>query len=170
MPTNFEKLDQTALAIANYFIKKSDSKVTPLQLIKLVYISYGYTLAILNKKLFNEEIEAWQFGPVIPSVYHSFKHFGRSNIKEVSKNLTFDDELNFIEVTPEINIENEDEHELVDAILDKVWDRYQQYNGYELIDLTHKENTPWDNVYTKGKRGLTINDESIYKYYNELLG
>jgi len=49
---------QNPLSVANYFIEKSNFTATPLQLIKLTYISYGYVLAITDKQLFTKQIEA----------------------------------------------------------------------------------------------------------------
>jgi len=159
---------QRTLAIANYFIKKSNNTITPLQLIKLVYIAYGYTLAILNKKLFSEEIEAWQFGPVVPSVYHTFKHYKKSPITDLSTEITFDDNFKFNEEIFTMNSEDEN-YETVIQILDKVWENYQQYSGYELIDLTHKDGTPWSNIFNYDKHHIKIDDNSIKDYYKSLL-
>lgn len=49
-------------AVANYFIEKSiesGNSVSPLQLIKLVYIAHGWTLALYKRPLINETVEVW---------------------------------------------------------------------------------------------------------------
>ena len=68
--------------IANAFLEKSFNtrsykkyKIDNLMLNKLVYLTYGYGLALLKQKIFYEDIQAWQYGPVIPSIYHEFKSF-----------------------------------------------------------------------------------------------
>src|SRR5882724_82988 len=74
---------ETSLSIANYFIKKareSGAEMTPMKLIKLVYISYGWYLAFANKPLINEKVQAWKYGPVVPSVYQEFKKFYKGQI------------------------------------------------------------------------------------------
>ncbi len=159
---------QRTLAIANYFIQKSNYTITPLQLIKIVYISYGYTLAILDKKLFSEEIEAWQFGPVVPSIYHTFKHYKKEAVSALSTEITFDDNFHFIEQIFTMDKEDEN-YEVTIKILDKVWDSYKQYSGYELIDLTHKNNTPWSQVFKHNQHHIKLEDKEIKKYYTELL-
>jgi uncharacterized phage-associated protein len=61
-------------AIANYFIARAAAdgkRLTPLQLIKLVYIAHGWYLGLTGEPLINEPPEAWQYGPVIPSLYPS---------------------------------------------------------------------------------------------------
>jgi uncharacterized phage-associated protein len=159
---------QRTLAIANYFIKKSDYTVTPLQLIKIVYISYGYVFAILDKKLFSEKIEAWQFGPVVPSIYHTFKHYKKESISELSIEITFDKNFHFNEQIFTMDKESEN-YEITIQILDKVWDSYKKYTGYELIDLTHKDNTPWSQVFQYNQHHITLEDSAIKTYYAELL-
>lgn len=55
------------ITIANYFIKKyqEDDKLTPMKLIKLTYIAYGWYLALRNgEKLVSEKPQAWDLGPI----------------------------------------------------------------------------------------------------------
>ena len=150
------------------FYQKSNYTVTPLQLIKIVYISYGYVLAILDEKLFSEEIEAWQFGPVVPSIYHTFKHYKKESVSELSTEITFDDNFHFNEEIFTMDKENEN-YETTIQILDKVWDSYKKYSGYELIDLTHKDNTPWSQVFKHNQHHIKLEDSAIKTYYSKLL-
>jgi uncharacterized phage-associated protein len=60
--------------------KKQGFALTPMQLLKLVYIAHGWALMILERDLFADRIEAWKYGPVIPVLYHATKHFGRNPI------------------------------------------------------------------------------------------
>lgn len=77
-----------ALAVANYLLelaKEKGMKLQPLKLMKLVYIAHGYMLALCNRSALNprfDRVEAWKYGPVIPSVYHSFKSYGHNPITE----------------------------------------------------------------------------------------
>ena len=76
-----------SIALANFFIDKSTSEkcdITLLKLVKLVYIAHGYLLALLNRSFLNsryDKVEAWRLGPVIPTVYHTFKYNANSPIK-----------------------------------------------------------------------------------------
>ena len=47
--------------------KRRDLTLTPMQLVKLAYIAYGWYLAIYEKRLFDDRIEAWKYGPIIPN-------------------------------------------------------------------------------------------------------
>src|SRR5687767_12203236 len=70
-------------SIANYFIDLAAAegkKLTPLQLIKLVYIAHGWYLGLTGKPLINESPQAWQYGPVIPSLYHALKIHGNDAV------------------------------------------------------------------------------------------
>ncbi|MFC0184306.1 Panacea domain-containing protein [Pseudarcicella hirudinis] len=75
----------SALAIASKFIDlgiQSGKPVSPMKLQKIVYFAQGVHLARYQKPLIDEAVEAWTYGPVIPSLYHTFKHLGNSPIVE----------------------------------------------------------------------------------------
>ena len=73
--------------VANFFFERGERDgipITPLKLNKLVYIAYGWVAGAIGQRLFDEEIEAWQHGPVIRSLYDEFKHFKNRPITERS--------------------------------------------------------------------------------------
>jgi uncharacterized phage-associated protein len=92
----------TALDVAQYFIAVAPEEegITHLKLEKLVAYAQAMSLAMLDRPLFTEEIEAWDQGPVIPSVYDEFKGNGKSPIpaklSEQNARENFDDEQKFI--------------------------------------------------------------------------
>jgi len=70
-------------AVADYFIECSKNEkifLSNLSIQKLSYFAYGWIIATEDEKLFYDRIEAWQYGPVIPSLYHQLKQFGRGRI------------------------------------------------------------------------------------------
>lgn len=162
-------MENNALSIANYFIDlagKNNEKIKPLRLMKLVYIAHGYILAILNKSALNkrfDRVEAWKFGPVIPSVYHSFKIYGSDDIKEKTKIFTdeYSEEIPKIE---EPTLEGEEERKVCDF----VWKNYRSYSGSDLVTMLHREGTPWSIVYQKGQN-VEIPDELTKVYYSNLV-
>ncbi|MRU59151.1 type II toxin-antitoxin system antitoxin SocA domain-containing protein, partial [Staphylococcus aureus] len=75
------KNDITAISIANYLIEKYE--VNNLYLQKLLYyLQNNYMYKNDGSLLFEEKIQKWKLGPVIPDVYHAFKENGTSNIIE----------------------------------------------------------------------------------------
>ena len=68
----------TAVEVARYVLRFAHSKgslVTNLKLQKLLYYAQGWHLAIFNKPLFGDSIEAWVHGPVVPKVYQKYKKY-----------------------------------------------------------------------------------------------
>lgn len=149
-------------AVANAFLEKSND-ITLLKLLKLCYIAQGFSLAILDRAIFDsDDIEAWKYGPVIPSIYHEFKHLKGEVIKEKSIIIDFDKDFNFIPNTPELTDENDKK------IIDIVWNMYGKYTANQLVDMTHRRGTPWDMVYISGMNKI-IPNEMIKKYYKILV-
>ncbi|WP_040726943.1 Panacea domain-containing protein [Thiomicrorhabdus sp. Kp2] len=155
----------TASHVANYFLSEAleaKVEVTQLKLNKLVYIAQGWYLAIKNEPLFNEKIEAWQHGPVIPSLYHEFKHFRKSPI--TNRSIAWDD-LSSSASHPEVDQDDFD----AQVILSKVWEIYKPYSGWGLRQLTHKDGTPWSKNYSEGVLGKEIPTDDIKEYYKEFI-
>ncbi len=156
------KIMADSIAIANYFIDKSKlekADITLLKLVKLVYIAHGYTLALLDKSFIEsryDRVEAWKYGPVIPTVYHTFKHNANNPITDKGVICLFN-EKDYPFVVPEI----EDEPKF---ILDFVWKRYGQLSATDLVDLLHQDGTPWKYYYQEGKNN-EIPDEDTKLYY-----
>ena len=131
--------------------KAQGRKLTPLQLMKLVYIAHGWSLGLRNVDLFDDRIEAWKYGPVIPDLYRVTKHFGRS-------------EIPFDKITDAPSGVSEEDS----AFLSDVFSKYGHMSGIQLSNLTHKSGTPWAQVYERDVFGIEIKDDLIKKHYTEL--
>ncbi len=137
----------SAISVARYIIhgsKEQDRYVTPMQLIKLVYLCHGWMLGLHSRPLISDPIEAWQYGPVIPSLYAVVKEFKDNIIVEGLPNVT----------EPEFDDSEKD-------LMDQVIEVYKNHSGISLSTLTHKKDTPWDKVWTRyGKytNGVIPND------------
>jgi uncharacterized phage-associated protein len=55
-------------------------KLSHMQLQKHLYYAQGYSLGMSGEALFDDRIEAWAHGPVVPVVFHHYKRFGASKI------------------------------------------------------------------------------------------
>ena len=133
--------------------KSRDRKLTPMQLMKLVYIAHGWSLGMRNIDLFQNRIEAWQYGPVIPDLYHATKQFGRRPIP-----------FEMVGDAATVSVSPADNDFLVD-----VFEKYGHLSGPQLSYLTHQSGTPWERVYQAGSRGIEIPDLLIQEHYKDML-
>lgn len=119
------KGDYNAKDIANYFLFKaqqdSQELISNLKVQKLVYYAQGLHLAINDKPLFNEAIEAWQYGPVVPDLYHFYKNYEANGIPADNKF----DPLVIDSVTREF--------------LDEIYDVFGQYSAVRLMEMSHDD-------------------------------
>lgn len=134
--------------VVDYFLSKTtnddDAKLTNLKIQKLIYYAQGFHLAIFDNELYQDEIEAWQHGPVCPTIYHDLKQFGSNTIPcdECKKDFG--------------SIFNEEQMEL----LDEIYDIFGQFSAWKLRDMTHEEPT-WMN----NKDSASIISHSEMKEY-----
>ena len=129
--------------------------ITHLKLQKLLYYAQGISLGMYGKPLFNENIEAWQHGPVVKQVYSEYSKFGRNNIQiEMDKD------------TEEIMNEIENDKE-VSEILNLTYDNFAIYTAWQLRQMTHQDNTPWDITQKTKGLGNKIDNDLIEKYFKE---
>ncbi len=151
-------------AVANYFIERSKKDkiiLTNLAMQKLVYFAYGWVLGLTRRKLFYDHIEAWQYGPVIPSLYHQLKQYGRKQIPQRlveydhDKNEFFS--WNLTKDTPLLKM------------MSRVWKRYRALSPQAMVTLTHKQGTPWFETIKKHGYKSQIPDELIYEHFKEIL-
>ncbi len=141
----------TAISVADQFLKlakKNNTPMTPLKLMKLVYIAHGWSLGVRDVDLFTDKIEAWKFGPVIPALYHATKKFGRSIIP-----------LDLVTDAPSGLTEDEKK------FVEDVYSKYGSLTGVSLSNLTHQSGTPWDTVYVEGVFNIEIPDSLIKQHY-----
>ncbi len=116
------------------------------RLMKLLYFAQGHALAELGHVLFPNQIDAWEYGPVVATVFRSFdKIIERVNSKGISD----------VTVSPEE----------IDLIMD-VWERYRKYTAKELVALTHQPDTPWSDVYKPNVKNFPIPTDLIKKYFS----
>lgn len=131
----------SAKAIANMFIEKAKETglrdLSPMKLQKLVYYAHGWHLAFADAPLIDDEVEAWEFGPVVVDLYHAFKKNGMSHIEEPATELTFKEKFDI--ATPLIDPDDEGAR----GVIEEVWRVYSQYTSIQLSNMTHAPGTPW---------------------------
>ena len=154
----------SSIQIANFFILKhlEDKRcpIGPLKLQKMVYICYGWYWALLKKELFEDEIQAWRYGPVIPMVWHAFK----PQRAEISK--TYDIVQGEIPKTYDI-VQGEFDAD-TQQVLKGIYNAYINQSNNQIIAICHAPGTPWSSIYD-GTNDKEIPREAIWSYYEGLL-
>lgn len=140
-----------ALDVAKYILR-NQGPMTAMKLQKLVYYAQAWSLVWDEKPLFQNRIEAWANGPVIPALYK--EHRGRFRVSSDSI------EGDGRKLTSE-------ERETVDRVLEYYGNRSSQW----LSDLTHSEK-PWRDCrkgLKPGDRGeRVITPAAMAEYYESL--
>lgn len=133
-----------ALEIAKYIISKCFKEgvpVTNLRLQKLLYFIQLESYKVYGKQLFNNDIAAWQFGPVVPDVYYKYSVYAGMPIL-----LQYDN----------LNLCNK-----VTNIVDDVIEKNKNIPIWKLVEITHKPDGPWDITINKFGLRSIINSDLI---------
>lgn len=120
--------------IANALLRYAENTegedlMSNLKLQKMLYYQQGFHLAMFGTPLFDDEIEAWMYGPVVPAVYDMYKSNGRDGIKS--------------DKGKEFAFSNSKEA----ALFDEVNKVYGKFSAIGLMNMTHSE-APWKNTPT----------------------
>lgn len=152
----------SAALVAFAFVKrgiKEGKPVTQMKLQKMVYFAHGYHLAKFGTPLIEEEFEAWKFGPVIPSIYHTYKLYGSEEITDFT-------------LIPNIrNLECELATLSSNAMeaIDYTWEVTKDLSAIMLSAWTHKEGSPWADAFLPNINSIPIENEKIGKYFTGVL-
>lgn len=141
-------MSYSACDVAEYIIYYSHSigeSVSNLKLQKLLYFVQGEFLKS-GKECFLEEIEAWDYGPVVHEVYKKYKVYSGGNIPYI--------------VAKDISGISDDDK----AIIQKVVRRYRKYSTYELVKIALDQD-PWKIFYVKDRIN-TISKKTIREYFS----
>ena len=157
------KKDRTleGIDVARYILSKL--RCTHLKLQKLVYLCYAEYLCNTGKELFTDKIFAFKYGPVVDTVYQEYKEYGYKDIKDETEDI---DNKNITEMPTRSRILfAEGGTEKVSSI-DKTLEKYGGLTSTELVNITHRENTPWTITHKKMEiRYVQIKPEIIRKYH-----
>lgn len=121
------------LDVANRLLQMSEASegqelMTNLKLQKMLYYQQGFHLAYFDAPLFEEEIEAWMYGPAVPCVYERYRANGKIGIPSEHSSFEF-------------------ENPVEESLFEEVFRVYGAYSAMGLIEKTHSE-PPWRNTPT----------------------
>lgn len=121
------------LAVAKYLnelhVKKHGSVMDQMKMHKMMYFSQRESLMISGNPLFNDDFEAWKYGPVLVNVRN-----------EYLTGHMFDGEYEKL---------NDTEKKLVES----VYRRYDEYDAWQLSTLSHAEYS-----WRQARRGLSVGE------------
>lgn len=124
-PMIFKALDIARKILSRVDVEHGDT-ISNLKLQKLLYYVQGFHLASFGRALFEEDMIAWTYGPVVPEVYDVYKKYRYRDINTAG---IIDD----VELLPQEA-----------ALFDKVYLEYSRYSAVALMQMTHTAG-PWLN-------------------------
>lgn len=137
-----------ALDVARYIINYENSQsrsVSNLRLQKLLYFIQAQFLVTNHSACFSDTMEAWDLGPVVPSVYHEYKAFGSSSLpRSLSRGA--------------VNISTEDR-----SLINRILDKCSRYSTTSLVSMTHRQQ-PWKTAYER-RYDNTISLQSMRSFF-----
>lgn len=128
--------------------------VTNLKLQKILYITHMIFLGRHGEPLIPDCFEAWDYGPVVPALYHKVKMYGNQPVGKW-----------WLSCPKDIDPESKEARALEEAcghLLPK--------SPGELVALTHQEGGAWEKNYVPGAKGIKIPDTDIIAEYRGIVG
>ncbi len=159
-----------AASIANEFLDLSSQAgrtITQIEIQKLVYFAHGWNLALKEQPLIGEFIEAWQYGPVVRTLYDAFKRFGGDPITDKASVWKMTAAGKVTCDTPSIQSDVMAEDTYARALVHIVWQKYGSLAPFKLVEITHLPGSPWSQAYSEKK--TYIPNESIQAYFKSLM-
>ena len=134
---------------ARYICAKGDWSVSNLQLQKLLYLAQMIHMGRHDgARLFDGAFQAWDYGPVEPSLYHRVKSYGSNALPDV-----FADARSFSDADPR------------KKTLDDVCARFLSFTPGELVDITHWDGGAWAKYYVPNAKSVVIPNAAILEEY-----
>lgn len=142
------------LDICRYIVRYCGEHNYPLSNLKLQKILYFIQAFFLSytperQPCFREQIQAWDFGPVVPEAYHEYKRYGAGEIPSFSRCF----------LQNNIHIKEKDINR-INSILDEL----ASFTATQLVDITHDQD-PWENNYVS-RRNNVISIEDMRNYFD----
>lgn len=157
-------MEYNVLDICRYVVNYSntcDNGISNLKLQKVLYFIQAYFLVVTGKPCFKEDIEAWNFGPVVPVAYREYKHFASTNIPYIQSYIIFGDYIWSAKRVPYADtLISHADKKLINSVVDK----FADYSSTDLVALTQRQ-APWINTYLQDKTNV-ISLKAIQEYFS----
>ena len=141
--------------VANFICSYSGWGLGQLELQKILYLAQMIHLGRHEGvPLFDEDFEAWQYGPIIPELYHMVKHLGSG-------------------VIPRYTFRNAGpikHNKPLAEFLEEMGEGLVPMQGWELLHHTHGKLGAWVKYYEDGVRGIVIPKQAMLDEYEARFG
>lgn len=124
-------------------------ELTQMKAMKLLYYIQAASLVVTGHRMFDDDIVAWKYGPVVEEVHK--KYIGKRGI--VGK-ISDNDIKDYNELQNNAQTAN---------ILNSIYEIYGYSSAYDLMRQTHSE-APWQET----KPSEVISDKKIKDYYQNV--
>lgn len=153
-----EDLEKSSkIEIVSEYIISLTGDITPLALQKLLYYVQGFHLAFIGEHIFEEDCEAWIYGPVYSQIYYKYKDYRYHSIYRQKINIDVFE-----------NLLTEDEMKIINTVVSN----FGRYSGKILEEMTHYEK-PWRNarwgLEAREKSNRIIDKTSIKVYFQDVI-
>lgn len=149
------KSKHKSLAVSQYILdlvaKSNTPYITPMKLLKLVYIAHGYMLGKHGTPLLTEDVYAFEYGPFVKSVYEAIRHYRSQDIVHVK-------------LTHNI-ILNDQEKEVIEDVVNT----YAKFDVVLIAAAILQEDSPWSMARSLSEDNPIISNDLIKHFYNYIL-
>lgn len=157
--------------VANHVVQHFIDQGHPIPNILLLKILYYLQADSLRKNkgpLFNEAIEKWGYGPVVPEVYSNFKSYGAAPITSTMDYVIVDDTGSWKLIDPaKRDLEKQDILQ-INALADEIYNKFGE-NPFQLVIKTQQE-PMWQKDEAEIRRGnmhLTYRNAEMQAYFSQ---
>lgn len=137
-----------AVPLSRYIVAKCVQDGCPISNLQLQKILYYVQKEFLKSgsPAFSDDVEAWQFGPVVPSVYFRFCGFGAMPITFCGDN------------EKPVQLSSMDQ-----IVIDRIVEEKRTLPPWDLVEETHKPGGAWDKVYHNGEGNHKVIPNDLIK-------
>lgn len=139
-----------AISAARAICEAADWSISNLALQKILYIAHMVYYGRTRQPLIKETFEAWDYGPVVPSVYHRAKAFGSDPVGNV-----------FHGARP---IEDPVANQVIQQTVRVLKGRHPG----DLVEMTHWAGGAWSKHYPKGRNQIIPHEDILEEYVSRV--
>lgn len=153
-----------AKGLTNLMLDWADEQsalITPMKLQKLIYYCHAEVLVSTGRPLVAQDFEAWEYGPVIPSLFQEFKHLKAEAI--TTRAYRFDPLIAERVLAKPADLGS------VYSIVRQSFENYVRYSASALSKMSHASDGPWSEalfLFEQGRNpGRKISNQLIFDHH-----